>query len=151
VDCLRIHTIRKKKIDGMKIGEFVERCEEEKLYLLDIDAHLGREMNFKVYNSLSGIFDMWIDATPRRVEDIMDTIIVGAQYAIINDIYFMESLKDVLELTDSVILKSYSLERINNFLALGGRRVMTSTAIAQNLNMENIYVIKGREVCEWRS
>ena len=151
MDCLRIHTIRKKKIDGMKIGEFVERCEEEKLYLLDIDAHLGREMNFKVYNSLSGIFDMWIDATPRRVEDIMDTIIVGAQYAIINDIYFMESLKDVLELTDSVILKSYSLERINNFLALGGRRVMTSTAIAQNLNMENIYVIKGREVCEWRS
>jgi len=151
VDCLRIHTIRKKKIDGMKIGEFIERCDEEKLYLLDIDAHLGREMNFKVYNSLSGIFDMWIDAAPRRVEDIMDTIIVGAQYAIINDIYFMESLKDVLELTDSVILKSYSPERINNFLALGGRRVMTSTAIAKNLNMENIYVIKGREVCEWRS
>ncbi len=150
--CLKVYPVRRKRIGGIKLKEFMENCEDSALYLLDIDSHRGREMNIKVYNTLSGIFEMWIDAAPRRTEDIMDLLILGASYAVISDFYMPElQIQKVLELTENVILKSYSLRNIEKFLSAGGERVITSRNIAAKLGASEVYVLTGREVCPWRS
>ncbi len=150
--CLAVYPVKRKKIGGMKIKEFMENCSERELYFLDIDAYMGREMNIKVYNSLAGIYDMWIDAAPRRVGDVMDLLIMDAKYAVINDIYMRrEEMQRVLELTDNVILKSYDTKSIEKFLEWGGRKILTSEKIASYLKDGELYVFRGKEVCLWKS
>lgn len=152
MNSLRVYPVRRKKIGGLKIREFIESCEDSKLYLLDIDAYMGREMNIKVYNELSGIFDMWIDSAPRRVEDVMDLIVLGAQYAVLNDFYMEEErIMKTLELTENIVLKSYNAGRIEKFIKNGGKIIITSPRIASTLNMERIYVFEGREVRAWKN
>jgi len=152
VDSLRVYPVRRKKIGGLKIKEFIENCEDSKLYLLDIDAYMGREMNIKVYNELSGIFDMWIDAAPRRVEDVMDLIVLGAQYAVLNDVYMKgKTIMKTLELTENIVLKSYNTGRIEKFIKNGGKIIITSARIASTLNTERTYIFEGREVRAWKN
>ncbi len=152
MECLKLHTVKRKRIDGMKIKEFVENCNESTLYLLDVDSHRGHEMNFKVYRSLSGIYEMWIDAAPRRSEDIMDILVIGGEYAVINDLYLYPLvLEDTLKMSDSVIYKSYNLKRIEKFTGMGGEKVLTSLRLAPSVFAPKIYVLRGGEVCPWRN
>jgi len=151
VGCIRLHTIKGGRIDGMSISKFVEVNEESLLYLLDIDSYLGREMNFKIYDELSGIFELWIDAAPRRHYDVMDILVSGGNMAIIMD-HFMKprEIEKSVEITENIILKSFSFEIIEKFIMVGGKKVITSPNIASLLSGE-IYVLKGGEICPWKN
>jgi len=146
-----VHTVRRKKVDGLKIDEFIDSCESSKLYLIDIDPYFGREMNFKVYRELSGIFDLWIDAAPRRVEDAMDVLISDAEIAVITGIYFWDPIESILEITENIALKSIYPEHAEEFVNAGGKVVILPRNIINKVNLEEKYVIKGREVCSWKT
>jgi len=137
------------KIDGMNIDDFIEKNEENTLYLLDIDSYLGSEMNFKIYDELSGIFDLWIDAAPRKHYDVMDILVSGGNMAIISD-YFMKykEIEKSVELTENIMLKSYNVEIIEKFIMIGGKKIITSFSIAPLLSVKT-YVFKGGEICLW--
>ncbi len=149
VKCIPVHEVRKKRVDGMKVDEFIENCDEDTLYLLDIDTYFGKEMNFKVYRELEGIYNLWIDATPRLIEDVMDILISNADLAVITGIYFRDDLEELLELTESVAMKSIFTEDIENFLNVGGYTVITSPIILKELKNVDGYVFRGKEVCHW--
>jgi hypothetical protein len=151
VDCIEIHTVRRKRIDGMKVDEFVERYEHSKVYLIDVDPHLGREMNFKVYRELSGIYDMWIDAAPRKVEDVVDVLISDAEIAIITGAHFRDSYEEVLEIAENVALRSIYPNEVNAFIRAGGKIVILPRNIIEGIDAETRYVIGSREVCRWRN
>ncbi len=144
-----MHLVRKKRVDELKVDQFIESCEEDTLYLLDVDTYFGREMNFKVYRELEGIYKLWIDATPRVIEDVMDVLISNADMAVITGIYFRDDLEELLELTESVTMKSIFTEDIENFLSVGGYTVITSPIILKVLKNVNGYIFRGKEVCRW--
>ena len=146
-----MHNVRNGRIDALSPENFVERSEESILYLLDIDSHMGKEMNFKIYDALSGIFELWIDAAPRRHYDVMDILVSGGNIAIISD-HFMKykEIEKSVELTENVMLKSYKMESIEKFIMIGGKGILTSSRLAPLLSGK-VYVFKGGEVCPWRN
>ncbi len=151
MECLKIHLVKGGKIDGMGVDEFLEDVNEGILYLLDVDSHNGREMNFKVYDEFSGIFQLWIDAAPRKHYDVMDILVSGGNMAVVNDHFMREGeIEKILELTENVILKSYRFESIEKFIRLKGKIVITSENLAPLVPAET-YVFKGGEICPWRN
>lgn len=150
MNCLKIYPVMRGKIDGKKIDEFVESFDGEVLYLLDVDAHKGSEMNFKIYDELSGLFDMWIDAAPRRHYDVMDVLVIGGNKAVITPYFTMwKEIEKAIEITDNVILKSYDVGEIDKFLSMGGKEVITSARMAPIIKAST-YVLKGGEICLWK-
>jgi len=151
VDCIRIHTVRDSHIDGFKIDKFLDNFEEDVLYMIDIDSYNRREMNLKVYDELSGLFELWIDAAPRRHYDVMDILVIGGNKAIIDSNFMTDrEMEIILELTDNVVLKSYDIGRIENFIMLGGKEVITSRKLADYVHAKT-YIINGGEMCLWRN
>ncbi len=150
MDCLRIHLVRKKKIDGMRIDEFVENCDESKIYLLDMDPYFGKEMNFKVYRELSGIYNIWIDAAPRNVEDVMDILVSDADFAVITGVYFRDPLEELLEITENVAMRSIFKKYVDEFINAGGKIVILPRNMIKQVEAESRYVIGTREVCLWK-
>ncbi len=143
--------MRRKRIDGMKIDRFVEECEDSRIYLLDIDPYFGREMNFRVYRELSGIYDMWIDSAPRRVEDVVDVLVSDAEVAVLNGFYFWDPLDELLEMTDNVAMRSVSEDHFERFLAAGGKIVILPRNMLDRFEAGEKYVIGSREVCPWKT
>ena len=149
VNCLKVHTVSRNKIDGIKPGEFMDRCEDSKLYLLDIDPYFGKEMNFKVYRELSGLYDIWIDAASRKIEDVMDILIFDAEIAVLSGIYFWDELSELLELTDNVAMKSIFSKHIVDFVKVGGKIVILPKNLVNEFEGEK-YIMTGKEVCPWK-
>ncbi len=152
VDCIKTHVVKRGKIDGLTPEKFVENAEEESiLHLIDVDFYNGREMNFGVYSELSGIFELWVDAAPRVVDDVMDVLVSGADLAVVNDalLYRRTRIEDILELTVNVALKSYNLDMIKRFQVLGGKKVITSKNIAVRLSSGEIYLQRRGAICKW--
>ncbi len=146
-----MHTLKGGRIDGVKIDEFLDGFEDSILYLIDVDSYLGGEMNFRVYAELSGLFPLWIDAAPRRQYDIMDILVGGGDYAVAHEHFIPEAeLREILQLTENVILKSFEPLFIAKFLSWGGRKVLTSEKLAPAAGPE-AYVMRGGEICPWRS
>ena len=150
MNCLKVHTVRRKRIDGMKIKDFIESCEDTKLYLLDIDPYFGKEMNFKVYRELSGIFDIWIDAAPRRVEDVIDALVSDAEVSVITGVYMWDSIAEIFNMTENVAMKSIYPNHISSFLEEGGEKVIVPKNMANEIEGGEKYVMRGREVCPWK-
>ena len=151
VDCIKVHTVKDSRLDGLKLEDFLDNFEGETLYILDIDSYNRREMNLKIYDELSGLFELWIDAAPRRHYDVMDILVIGGNKAIIDSNFIKyREVEKILELTDNVILKSYDRERLENFIMLGGREVITSKKLADYINAKT-YIMKGGELCLWKN
>ncbi len=145
-----MHTVKRKRIDGMKIKDFIEYCEDTKLYLLDIDPYFGREMNFKVYRELSGIFDIWIDSAPRRVEDVIDALVSDAEVSVITGVYMWDPIEEIFNITENVAMKSIYPNHISSFLEEGGEKVIVPKNMAREIEGGEKYVMRGREVCLWK-
>ncbi len=151
MNCLKVHTIKRKRIDGMKIKDFIESCEDTKLYLLDIDPYFGREMNFKVYRELSGIFDIWIDSAPRKVEDVIDALVSDAEVSVITGVYMWDPIEEIFKITENVAMKSIYPKHISSFLEEGGEKVIVPKHMAREIEGGEKYVMQGRGVCPWKS
>ena len=151
MNCIKIHTVKDSRLDGFELDTFLDNFEGNTLYIIDIDSYNRREMNLKIYDELSGLFELWIDAAPRRHYDVMDILVIGGNKAIIDSNFMRDKeIKKTLELTDNVILKSYDRERIENFIMLRGEEIITSKHIADYVDAKK-YIMKGGELCPWRN
>ena len=52
--------------------------EEEKIYVLDLDGIDKNKPNLCLYQKLSDSYDLWVDSGPRRLGDIVDDFMEGA-------------------------------------------------------------------------
>jgi hypothetical protein len=77
------------------------------LYVLDYDGINHRNPNLELYQKLTEHCDLWIDNGPRRIDDVMDTIMAGAtNLSVRPDLWPDMNLSDVLELTDDEVYLS---------------------------------------------
>ncbi len=150
MNCIKIHTVKDSRLDGSGLDAFLDNFEGNVLYIIDVDSYNKREMNLKTYDELSGLFELWIDAAPRRYYDVMDILVIGGNKAIIDSNFMRDKdIEKILELTDNVILKSYDKRRIENFIMFGGKEIITSKNLANYVNTRT-HIIKGGELCLWR-
>jgi hypothetical protein len=74
------------------------------VYVLDYDGIDGKNPNFELYQRLAEQFVLWIDNGPRRLDDVMDTIMAGATNITLRQYLWPDiDLLGVQEMTDDEI------------------------------------------------
>jgi hypothetical protein len=90
------------------------------LYVIDCDGIEHNNPNLEVYQRLTEQCILWIDNGPRRIDDVMDTIMAGATNLCLRTaLWPIMNLSEILELTDDEVylaLDSSQLEPLPSFL-----------------------------------
>jgi len=91
------------------IRDVIKRTPPNKpLYLLDEDGVTDNRPNYNIYQRLSGHADLWIDAGPRTVEDVMDIVMAGATAVIFRpSLWPMLDVDEILNITDCSLYAVY--------------------------------------------
>ncbi len=91
--------------NGLLLVEVSKRVEKDSLlYVLDLDGIERNNPNLELYQRLTEHCILWIDNGPRRIDDVMDTIMAGAtNITLREDIWPALDMPGVQELTDDEI------------------------------------------------
>jgi hypothetical protein len=99
-----------KLLDGkggepLSIDQLFFKVEKDSmLYILDYDGLEHNNPNFELYQRLTEHCILWIDDGPRRLDDVMDTIMAGAtNITLRKELWPDLDMLGVLELTDDEI------------------------------------------------
>jgi hypothetical protein len=99
-----------KLLDGkdgnqVSIDDLFKRVEKDTmLYVLDLDGIEHNNPAFDLYQKLTEHCILWIDDGPRRLDDVMDTIMAGAtNITLREDLWPEMDISSVFELTDDEV------------------------------------------------
>jgi len=95
----------------ISLDDLFKRVEKDSLlYILDFDGIEQNNPNLELYQRLTEHCVLWIDDGPRRIDDIMDTIMAGAtNITLREDLWPEMDLPGVFELTDDEGVYWYQL------------------------------------------
>jgi len=87
------------------LEDVLKRVEKDSLlYVLDLDGIERNNPNFELYQRLTEHCILWIDNGPRRIDDVMDTIMAGATNLTLREAFWPAlDMPGVLDLTDDEI------------------------------------------------
>jgi hypothetical protein len=96
----------------LSIDDLFSRVEKDSmLYVLDYDGIEHNNPAFEVYQRLIEQCILWIDNGPRRIDDVMDTIMAGATHITLRKELWPDlDILGVQELTDDEIYVDMSLQ-----------------------------------------
>ncbi len=118
-------TLSRKKIDEV---DALDKYESGPLWLIDEDYKNGRELNFKKYDELSGIYELYLDAEISSVDDVADAITGGATMVTVSEMMDREKLRRALFYTESLVLYVRDKREVADyFFANGGNKVYSDT------------------------
>jgi len=111
MDIIPLISIRKGRLlDGkegnpISLDDLFKRVEKNSLlYVLDFDGIEQNNPNLELYQRLTEQCVLWIDDGPRRIDDVMDTIMAGATNLTLREELWPEmDLPGVFELTDDEV------------------------------------------------
>ena len=86
------------------LPEIKEKQGFEHLYIIDEEGITKNRPRFCFYQRFSRYFDLWIDAGPREIDDIVDDVFAGAKKIIIRPSLWTEpTIQSTRELTENEI------------------------------------------------
>jgi hypothetical protein len=89
----------------LSIDDLFQRTEKDTmLYVIDLDGIEHNNPNLELYQKLTEHCILWIDNGPRRIDDVMDTIMSGATTLTIRqEIWPAMDIPAILEFTDDEV------------------------------------------------
>lgn len=108
-------TFEKTILPTLDLQALKEKHKFTDLYIID---KMGIEKNrprFCYYQQYASLFDLWIDAGPLSIDDVVDDVFAGAFKLVIrSELWSEKSFMRIKELTENEILLAVSLEGIIN-------------------------------------
>lgn len=94
-----------KEGEALSLADIGERVQKDTMvYVLDHDGLDGNNPNFELYQRLAEQYILWIDNGPRRLDDVMDTIMAGATNITLRPALWPNiDMNSVQEMTDDEI------------------------------------------------
>jgi len=105
------HQIVFKKKESADVRALLDDHSLTSVYLYDEQGVLKNHPQVDFYQKISKVYDLWVDAGPRDVGDIVDTVFAGANKIVLRPSYWMEpDVKTIRELTDHQLFCHYDIE-----------------------------------------
>ncbi len=117
-----------------------------KLWIIDLDAKMGKEMNFKLYSKLDYL-DLILDISAKHPDDVFDALTSGAIRVTVSGIIENKKISSIIEATDNAIFTVESLEQYQKIRGLGGSKFFSNIIsppfydefYSQNIECDNCY------------
>lgn len=115
-----VHTKKGRLHDGLDgepltVDEVFARVQKDTmLYVLDADGIEHDNPDLELYQQLTEHCVLWVDDGPRRIDDVMDTIMAGATNLTIRPDHWPEvSIDEIFDLTDGEVFYAVTLGQKN--------------------------------------
>jgi len=111
---------------ALSLDEVLEQISKNKIiYFLDIDGIERDKPNLCSYQRISEHCDIWVDAGPRVLGDIVDYVMAGAtRITVRKNLFSIEEIPNIKEVTESMVYSDVDLrnekERTSMFSLLPG-------------------------------
>ena len=123
-------SIKRKKVviiegdEYVPVGEPVDILRElerkgyERFYIMDIEGIERNRMQIPVIDRLASEFTIWLDGGFRKLGDIEDGLVLGAEMAVVSSksIRSMEEVRKATELSENIV---FSVDHFNGILKWG--------------------------------
>lgn len=109
-----------KEGNRISLDDLFKRVEKDSMiYVLDLDGIDQNNPNLELYQRLTEHCILWIDDGPRRIDDVMDTIMAGAtNITLREDLWPEMDLPGVFDITDDeVYIGITSTQRHTSFVS----------------------------------
>jgi hypothetical protein len=91
-----------------------ELSENKNLYLYDIDGIKGNKPNLCTYQRFSSLAELWIDAAPRDLGDVVDNLMAGGNKIIIQEKKWIDkTFSEIKKITQNNIFYRLDFENKN--------------------------------------
>ena len=114
--------IEPKHASNLPLIKILERYKNKKIYVLDHDGLEKNKPNLCLYQKLSKYHEIWVDAGPQVIGDVVDSVIAGTTNITIRKNLWRELngsvIKEITEnkIYEDVNLYNYNLPRITSSL-----------------------------------
>jgi len=114
-----IHLKKRKIIEPKHSGDHsliksLERYKNKELYILDHDGIEKNRPNLCLYQKLSKYHEIWVDAGPQVIGDVVDSLIAGAtDITIRKNLWRDMNLSVIKEITENKIYRDVNLNNFN--------------------------------------
>jgi len=100
--------INNKKIQN---SERLEKLtEDDLLYVIDLDGIEKDKSNLDIYQKLSKKYQLWIDAAPRKLGDVVDIFMAGATNITLRKTFYPQlNLERIREVTENKIYENIEI------------------------------------------
>ena len=89
----------------------LETFKDKKLYVLDLDGIKKNRPNLQMYQELSTLAKIWVDAGPRDLGDIVDILITGAETVVLREKNWSRvPIAKIKELTENDVFCKIDIE-----------------------------------------
>jgi len=137
--------------NGRKMKDWKEKIERfREIYIMDLDGISKNEPNLDFYQSI--FKRKWIDAYPRRFEDVMDLVVAGADRIIIREGFAEKDMKKLFDNVEVELYLSLSADTPEHYISendWSGFVYLLNRAMDIRIkefisNLQNLYIIARR-------
>jgi len=115
INLKRRKIIEPKHASNLSLKKILERYKNKKLYILDYDGLEKNKPNLCLYQKLSKYHEIWVDAGPQVLGDVVDSVISGATTITIRKNLWRElNGSAIKEITENKIYSDVDFNNYNN-------------------------------------
>lgn len=105
----------KKLLPSINIKEIMDREKFKDLYIFDIEGIRKNRPRFCFYQRFSSLFDLWVDAGPRDLGDVVDDVFSGAKKIVLRPGLWSETtIQCIRDITENEVLIAADAEDIES-------------------------------------
>jgi len=95
-------------LSSKDLRDSLDRLQRSAIYIYDEDGITKNQPNVSLYQRLTSVAELWVDAGPRTVGDIVDDVFSGAERIVIRpDLWDELDLQNVVDLTENELMALY--------------------------------------------
>ena len=99
------------EISSSELRSILHRLQGSMIYVFDEDGIHKNHPNVSIYQRLSGVAELWVDAGPRNIGDIVDDVFSGANKLVIRpDRWREHDLQSIIDITENELMVLYHLK-----------------------------------------
>lgn len=136
IDCV---TLSGGKIDTFGTIQDLMGSAGDEIFLIDMDAIKRGKPSFKFYQEISKYFDVHVLSLVTRMDDLVDSIILGCQSVVVSPNISASTIADFLEVSDNIVMPYSSLPSSREFSKLGGSYFLSNVIINYSFNLTYYY------------
>lgn len=122
-------TIFRNKIVGYESIQELMQIAGDEIFLIDMDAVKRGKPNFSFYQEISKYFDVDVLSLVSRMDDLVDSLVLGCQSVVISPLLSEKKIVDFLEVSQNLIMPYTSLPSSRFFSSHGGSYFLSNSII----------------------
>lgn len=132
-------TLSGNKIEGFGTIQDLLEIAGDEVFLIDMNAIKKGKPSFDFYQEISKFVDVYVLSLVSKVDDLVDTLILGCEGVVISPRVEGKKLIEFLSISENLIMPYTPLPSSREFSRLGGKYFISNVMVNHNFSLTYYY------------